>query len=201
MWDACDKIENSLPRGNRSAMRRELYVWVRDCNESIEEFEGILSSSPRSDRGDEEDDGDGDGEGLEEETYAETEMSAARASVNVMKCSKNMLNLVLAACDCVGERADALSSSTDGGGDDDGATTMTREGVYRYITDLHEMARTVGEGVTDLVLLYPPLDFSSMTNGNEREIPDDDRDILPRLGRRDGGDSAAGIRLNLDTKP
>ena len=47
------------------------------------------------------------------------------------------------------------------------------------------MARSVGEGVTDLgVLLYPPLDFSSMTmNGHDQEIADNDRDIAPRVGR------------------
>ena len=47
------------------------------------------------------------------------------------------------------------------------------------------MARSVGEGVTDLgVLLYPPLDFSSMTTkGHDQEIADDDRDVAPRLGR------------------
>ena len=71
---------------------------------SVVEFEGMLSSSIRSGRSDMGDDGDEEDEEEEkeeeeeeEDTYAETEMAVARASVNVMKCSKNVLNLVLAA--------------------------------------------------------------------------------------------------------
>ena len=84
------------------------------------------------------------------------------------------------------QRVDDDRGRADCGGrqhDDDNATT--REGALRYIYNLHEMARSVGEGVMDLgMLLYPPLDFSSMTtNDHDREIADDNRDIAPRLGR------------------
>ncbi len=93
VWDACNKTKRLLPRGNRSTMKRELLVWVRNCNESIEDFEGILLLSPRSNCGGKGDDGD---EEEAEEPYVEMEMAVARASVNVMKCSKNVLNLILA---------------------------------------------------------------------------------------------------------
>ena len=57
-------------------------------------------------------------------------MAVARASVNVMKCSKNVLGLILAACECVGERADTYSMPSPADIHDDGVyaasmTTMT----------------------------------------------------------------------------
>ena len=57
VWAACDALRLKLPKGNRAAMRRELMIWVRDCNESIEEFDEMLALGPRSD-----DDDDGEEE-------------------------------------------------------------------------------------------------------------------------------------------
>jgi hypothetical protein len=217
VWDACDRIRKSLPRGNRSAMRRELLVWSKDCIESICEFEGMLSSSPssRNDHscGDEDEDEDEEDDEAEE-SYAESEMAVARASVNVMKCSKNVLGLILAACECVGERADTYSMPSPADIHDDGVyaeSTTTTTTALRYVTDLHGMARSVGEGVTDLgVLLYPPLDFSaspSTTVTASTDYPreggtaddgggDDDRGgVVPRLGR-----TALGAKLECQLR-
>ena len=93
VWSACDNLRLKLPKGNRAAMTRELLIWVRDCNESIEEFDEMLALGPRD-----EDDEDGD----EEEQYSQSEMKIARAAVNIMKCSKNVLGLVMKVCECVG---------------------------------------------------------------------------------------------------
>eukprot|EP00584_Thalassiosira_punctigera_P002836 CAMPEP_0172531946 /NCGR_PEP_ID=MMETSP1067-20121228/5164_1 /TAXON_ID=265564 ORGANISM="Thalassiosira punctigera, Strain Tpunct2005C2" /NCGR_SAMPLE_ID=MMETSP1067 /ASSEMBLY_ACC=CAM_ASM_000444 /LENGTH=586 /DNA_ID=CAMNT_0013316389 /DNA_START=27 /DNA_END=1787 /DNA_ORIENTATION=+ len=176
VWSACDSLTRSLPRGNRAAMRRELMTWVRDCNESIEEFEEVMALGPLGS-----DDGGGEGAEdamMEEEQYTEKEIRVAKASVNVMKCSKNLLGLVLKTCECVGEHADILSDGTDGGKklaeagegptiqcDDETAHTQQiddkRKGMLQWIGNLHEMGRMVGEGVTNFgILLYPPLDSS-----------------------------------------
>ncbi len=72
---------------------------VCNCNKSIEVFKGILLLSLQSDCGNKEDDGN---EEEAEEPYAETEMVVVQASMNVMKCSKNVLNLVLAMCKGIG---------------------------------------------------------------------------------------------------
>jgi hypothetical protein len=155
VWSACDNLRQKLPKGNRAAMRRELMVWVRDCNESIEEFDEILALGPLEDEREEED---------EEEQYSESETKIARAAVNIMKCSKNMLTLLLTVCDCVGESLDESNMSSDASDE----CYSKRKDLLLLITKLHEMARRIGEGVTNFgVMLYPPLDSS--TNEHEFE--------------------------------
>jgi hypothetical protein len=100
---------------------------------------------------------------MDEEQYTESEMKVAKASVNVMKCSKNLLGLTLKACECVGDYADKLSQQCDQK-EDDGAqqNSQKQKDMLQWISNLHEMARTVGEGVTNFgILLYPPLDVTS----------------------------------------
>lgn len=147
VWSACDGLRLKLPKGNRAAMRRELMIWVRDCNESIEEFDEMLALGPREDDGDE-----------EEEQYSESEMKIARAAVNIMKCSKNILGLVLKVCECVGESLDESQT-----GDEN------NKELLQLITDMHEVARRIGEGVTNFgVMLYPPLEASTNTEEFEK---------------------------------
>ncbi|KAL7530247.1 hypothetical protein ACHAXR_003385 [Thalassiosira sp. AJA248-18] len=181
VWSSCEKITNarslsSLPKGNRSAMRRELMVWLRDCNESVEEFEEVLLLGPRDSGGENDGEGGGEDDMMDEEQFTEKEMTVAKASVNVMKCSKNLLGLVLKACECVGEAADKkLLEDQEEGTNNNMEQTPTnnkqqeqedsdnkRKEMLQWISNLHEMARTVGEGVTNVgILLYPPLDSSS----------------------------------------
>jgi len=172
VWAACDKLTNTLPKGNRAAMRRELMVWIKDCNESIEEFEEVLELGPRDDNSNNEEEEE---EMMDEEQYTEKEMSVARASVNLMKCSKNLLTLVLKTCECVGEYVDKIPASDDTAASEDNDTTQQqqvndkkRQEILQWISNLHEMARTVGEGVTNVgILLYPPLDKAT---ASEEEI-------------------------------
>jgi len=172
VWAACDKLTNTLPKGNRAAMRRELMVWIKDCNESIEEFEEVLELGPRDDNSNNEE----EEEMMDEEQYTEKEMSVARSSVNLMKCSKNLLTLVLKTCECVGEHVDKIVTSDDTAVNEDDETKQQqqhindkkRQEMLQWIGNLHEMARTVGEGVTNVgILLYPPLDKAS---ASEEEI-------------------------------
>ena len=155
VWSACDAIQQ-LPKGNRNAMRRECMVWIRDCIESIEEFEEMMNRGERED-------GDED-EMEEEEMYSEIEMKIVKAAVNMMKCSKNVLGLVMRACDCVGELIEnpqKIDLQQDAS-----STTHSQEMIISemltWISHLHELARSIGVGVTDYgVLLYPPLELNN----------------------------------------
>ncbi|KAL7481990.1 hypothetical protein ACHAW6_007665 [Cyclotella cf. meneghiniana] len=158
VWSACDAIQQ-MPKGNRNSMRRECMVWIRDCMESVTEFEDIMNLGEREDAvGEDEDDM------VEEELYTPVEMKIVRAAVNVMKCSKNVLGLVMKACDCVGERIENLTESDSTEISDSHAATDPRNHnaeMLQWISTLHELARCIGEGVTDFgILLYPPLDLS-----------------------------------------
>eukprot|EP00985_Skeletonema_marinoi_P009630 scaffold4485_cov153-Skeletonema_marinoi.AAC.5 len=178
VWSACDGLRLKLPKGNRAAMRRELMIWVRDCNESIEEFDEMLALGPRDDDDDEE----------EEEQFSESEMKVARAAVNIMKCSKNTLGLVLKVCECVGE---SLDESTAG--------DENNKELLQLITNMHEVARRIGEGVTNFgVMLYPPLEAST----NEEEFEQWQSTKASKTSRLDGemdipslGSTSLGLQL------
>ena len=154
VWSACDALRLKLPRGNRTAMRRELMIWVRDCNESIEEFEDMLELGPRHGNNNNNDDDDDD----EEEQFEGKEMKMARAAVNIMKCSKNTLGLVLKVCECVGESLDETKVDS----------SAANQELLQMISDMHEVARRIGEGVTNFgVMLYPPLESAASSNNDE----------------------------------
>jgi hypothetical protein len=127
--------------------------------ESVTEFEDIMNLGER------EDDAEGGGEQEEEDMYTSVEIKIVRAAVNVMKCSKNVLGLVMKACDCVGERIENIvttSDLTDVPKSKDATITLHHEAeMLEWISALHELARSIGEGVTDFgVLLYPPLEWN-----------------------------------------
>lgn len=42
VWDVCDEAISKIPKGNRVSMRRELFTWVRECNETMEEFQELV---------------------------------------------------------------------------------------------------------------------------------------------------------------
>jgi hypothetical protein len=179
VWDACDKINTVLPRGNRNAVRRDVLNWAKDCNVTIEEFDELLSQSvnkndcaANNNSSNENDDGMENDD--DEIMYTAPEMKIVHASINVIKCSKNVLNLILATCEYIGANCvDALLPNT--ASDDDKYTALTQRNMaLRWITNLHILANTIGEGVTELgVLLYPPLDFESTMNNNSDDDNDD----------------------------
>lgn len=164
IWSACDKLISSLPRGNRAAMRRELMVWMQDCNESIAEFEALMSLGPKIlALGDNDD--DKEDEDASDEQYTANELKLAKASVNLMKCSKNVLKLVLSASECVGEHLEGLSSSQEEDESKRNDNQKERKEMLQYIADLHDKARTIGVGVSDLgVMLYPPFEMEMDVN-------------------------------------
>ena len=178
VWAACDKLINTLPRGNRAAMQRELMVWVRDCNESIEEFDEMLALGPRDDEAEE--GGEEEENMMDEEQYTESEIKVAKSSVNVIKCSKNLLGLVLKTCECVGEHMDKIIIASEKGKDNNTTSGQNnndddtkKKEMLQWISNLHEIARTVGEGVTNVgILLYPPLDVAKASEGEIQKWQD-----------------------------
>jgi hypothetical protein len=172
VWSACDNLRLKLPKGNRAAMTRELLIWVRDCNESIEEFDEMLALGPRDD---DEEDGD------EEEQYSQSEMKIAGAAVNIMKCSKNVLGLVMKVCECVGESLGESKPHDENLNNE--SSDQKRKGLLQFITNLHRVARRIGEGVTEFgVSMYPPLDLSTKELATKKtSLLNGDVDI-PSLG-------------------
>jgi len=133
IWDACDKL-NKLPLNNRNAMRRDLLTWLVDCQETYEEFSELLQHSTEG--------GDGNIMSNGDECYTSKEEPVAQSSLLLVKCSRGSINIVLKACECVGS-----SLSPDNSNDS-----------LLWIQNLHNAARCVGIGMTDLgTLLYPPL--------------------------------------------
>jgi len=108
VWSACDALLGKLPRGNRGCMRRELFTWVGDCNETMGEFQelvdlGVVVVEEEDGDGEEEDGWDtfceNKGTG---DSYIALELPISTASVALIRCSRGVLNLVLKACECAG---------------------------------------------------------------------------------------------------
>jgi hypothetical protein len=143
VWESCDTILNKLlPQGNRNAIRREIFTWTRECNDTMEEFQDMIDSGPAEVN----DDSDADGEngdeddffGGDDQQYSEEELPLANACLGLVKCSRGCMKLTLEACEALGATED--------------------ESQINSIAKLHELARSVGEGMTDLgTLMYPSL--------------------------------------------
>jgi len=151
VWEACDHIINKmLPKGNRNAMRREIFTLTRECNDTMEEFEELIELGPKDENGNDEiDEADADDEDDYfdddgEDQYPEKEMPMARACLGLLKNSRGNMKIALETCEALGQ----LESDS---GDNDDA-------CLEAILTVHQHAKKVGEGVTDLgSLMYPPL--------------------------------------------
>jgi hypothetical protein len=140
VWEACDVILNKLlPQGNRNAIRREIFTWTRECSDTMEEFQDTIDLGPA----DLNDDSDVDGEeddffGGDDQQYSDEELPLAEACLGLVKCSRGCMKVTLETCEALGATED--------------------ESHINSIALLHELARSVGEGMTDLgTLMYPPL--------------------------------------------
>ena len=161
VWSRCDEILTKLPKGNRAAMRREMFTWVGDCNESMQEFQEIVDLGPTntnastgekeaSDSSTWDDFCDNIGTG---EQYTDREIDIAKSCVKVMKCSRGILNLMIKACECAGNHASSLIEEEE--------NKVQSKAIYQWISNGHEMARIVGENVTEIgMCLYPPLNLT-----------------------------------------
>lgn len=170
VWNSCDGLLSQLPKGNRICMRREIFTWAGDCNETMEEFQELLNLDVRQDEGGKDDgeeancnNDDGDNDGWDDfcenigtgDGYTEQEKPIAAACVALIKCSRGVLNLTMKACEVAGSQS--LSNNNE-------SNEARQRSLWQWISDLHEIARFIGEEVTELgSLLYPPLNIDLTT--------------------------------------
>jgi hypothetical protein len=151
VWQSCDYILNRmLPLGNRNAMRRELFRWTQDAQETLDEFQEVIDLGPSEENGriaTVEEDGDDDenfGEGSDQQ-YSELELPIAHACLALVKCSRGCMKVTLEACEALGVKAKETEN----------------DNLFDAISQLHDLARLAGVGVTDLgSAMYPPLSQS-----------------------------------------
>lgn len=147
VWDACDKILNRLlPLGNRNAIRRELFTWTRETNDSMEEFQEMIDRGPKENDNVSPDDEVGDELddlfGEEEDQYLENDLPIAKACLGILKCSRGTMKLTLDVLEDQGTKYAATQDQT----------------YLDSISNIFQKARLVGEGVTDLgSSMYPPI--------------------------------------------
>ena len=144
VWQSCDTIlQKLLPIGNRTAIRRELFTYTRDCNDTMEEFQELIVLGSRAG-------GDvaGGGETTEianDQQYTEIEVPIAKACVGLIKCSRGCMKLSLETCEELGNK---VTTNNDKDNDE----------ILNSIARICDLANIIGVGVTDLgSLLYPPL--------------------------------------------
>jgi UPF0176 protein len=148
VWEACDEVLNKLlPKGNRNAIRRELFTWQKEIQDTMEEFQDMIDLGPadgidgNDDAGDEEDEDDFFGMDGEEQ-YDVKDFPIAKACLHIIKNSRGNMKIAVETCEVLGEKHQAAQD----------------DGYLASILQVLSYARSVGEGVTDLgSLLYPPI--------------------------------------------
>jgi hypothetical protein len=155
VWEACDHIlQRLLPQGNRNAIRRELFTWIQEINDSMNEFQAIVDMGPsqasnynnNNNKKDDDDDDDDlfGGGGDDEEQYNDHDLPIAQVCLGLLKNSRGNMKMALETCEVLG-----------------GAMMGDHEKDQYYlesILTIHKLARVIGEGSTDLgSLMYPPL--------------------------------------------
>lgn len=170
VWQTCDVLlQKKLPQGNRNAMRRDLFTWMKDCSETMTEFQDMIDLGPSeateaaaaADRTKEDDDDDFDFDDFvdeEDNQYSPTELEIAKPCVALVKCSRGSINVALKASELVGA---ILKQEVDNG---------KKKAVLTWIGIIHDKARCVGEGMTDLgTLLYPTLSLDDIENQGKKQ--------------------------------
>jgi hypothetical protein len=167
VWQACDEVVEKTPKGNRACVMKEMFTWVKECNETMQEFEDLVGLGPLCDgeNGTVVEGNDKAGEGSSDwdefcenlgtgEQYTNDEMPIIKACLALIKCSRGIIGLSLKALECAGSAAEGNISHP----------TL----VFQWMTDLHETCRIIGEGVTNLgCTMYPPLALSVKTNDTD----------------------------------
>ena len=133
-------------------MRRDLFTWILECQDTMREFEELLlihnsGATPDDTTWEMFTSGQSD-------EYAPEEQPIAVASLALIKCSRGSLKTALQACEAVGSHLPELNDNTN-----------QQQELLAWISKLHDMARTVGDGMTDLgSLMYPPLEMEELND-------------------------------------
>ena len=174
VWQTCSVIlDKKLPLGNRNAMRRDLFTYVSECQETMDEFQELVDEGPVRKTDDDaqstpaetsepEDTWESFLGGQNEQYGTPKELAVAEAALAFLKLSRGTLKLSLQVLDAVG---DQLHESNNNDNDDKmpPPSSAEREARLEWMRLLHEECCAVGKGVTDLgTTLYPPLKMSDV---------------------------------------
>jgi hypothetical protein len=165
VWEKCNVImEKRLPQGNRNCIRRDLLIYMKDCADTMTEFQDLIDQGPSTaERAEVLDTNDTDFSVLhmlqqaldgDESTYTENELPVATATLYLIKLSRGCINLSM---QCMEEITGYAAD---------------HEEVSRldWISKLYDLAHDVGVGVTDLgATMYPPLQVSSLKEQVEHQ--------------------------------
>ena len=185
VWEACLVVMNQATNGfcnsNRLAMRRELTNYVKECNETMEEFQEMIDAGPSLEEGKEEDedadneqadadDDDNDNQpsweqflGGGTDQYTTKELPIATAGLALVKCSRGCINVTMQACDAVGKQLPEAAS--------DSTLTDQDQSKLQWISRLFDCAQIVGEGMTDLgAVLYPPIKLQELESQTLHQV-------------------------------
>lgn len=184
VWSKCDDILTKLPKGNRASMRREIFTWVGDCNETMEEFQEIVNLGPAPASACVENDSKSEDESSSWDNffdnagsgdqYTNNEIPIVKACLAIIKCSRGVLGLVMKACECAGEDAVRLKDEEEG----------CSKAILQWISNAHELSRVVGENVTDLGIgLYPPLNLKA-TDAEQDQLNQEGEWIKTEIGQQ-----------------
>ena len=161
VWEMCDVVlERKLPRGNRNAMRRDLLTFMMECTETTREFQEMIDAGPSL----KEAEVNGvaasdDWDDLMEDQYTTNELPVATACLFLVKCSRGCLNASIQVIESVGNQLQNAD------GDAEASTT-----ILQRISLMHDLARNVGEGMTDLgASMYSPLQLTALEAQVERQ--------------------------------
>ena len=112
VWQTCDVLtEKKLPIGNRNAMRRDLFTYMMECQETMDEFQGLVDKGPappEAASSKEDDDANGEEEDNfaefmeNDQLFAEKEIAIAQAGIAIVKISRGTINLTLQALEGIG---------------------------------------------------------------------------------------------------
>ncbi len=175
VWSVCDDIISKLPKGNRACMRREIFTWVADCNETMQEFQELVDLGSVSVENNTKEGSLSDDFCDNSENYSRDEIEIAKACLAIIKCSRGILGLVLKASECAGEAA--MHSKVEN-------TEESFKVILQWISNVHELARVVGENVTDLgMLLYPPINLE-ITNYDSDQNGEEGNWLKTEIGRQ-----------------
>jgi hypothetical protein len=151
-------------------MRRELFTYLKDCNETMEEFQEMIDLGPALREEDESElqDTPGDQDDAWEaflsgqgQQYTLEELPVATAVVALVKCSRGCTNLMLQLGEVIGQQ---LQEDT---------RPPQDQILLDWLARAHELGRAVGGGATDLgATLYPPLQLDPLTVQAERQAND-----------------------------
>ncbi|EEC49136.1 predicted protein [Phaeodactylum tricornutum CCAP 1055/1] len=176
VWSSCDVVlSKTVPLGNRNAIRRDLFTYIMECNETMTEFQDLIDLGPSSaeevsannhsetnEHGivEVEDDGwDAFLQGQDSQ-FTMDELPVAVASLALVKCSRGSLNVTLQACEAAARDETSLAEFQEQGCQD----------RCDWICQLVEKARAVGDGMTDLgACMYPPLNLDELLAQIERQ--------------------------------